>query len=191
MKLRTALLPLLLVILAVGDADARRNRRMGGSRYVSNGTFGLGLELGAQRQVLPVGQRRAELRPRRQRLLPRSRRPPPLHRLPLAPDLAREPARVPAPVLHRHRRPAVGLRRRSQRCRGVRPPHPARDRVRLQQRPARHLHPAHADPGLLPGLRGRHGLLVRFLRRYPLLVQLSAGAAVRGDARGRPTMTPT
>jgi hypothetical protein len=46
MKLRTALLPLLLVVLTVVDADARRNRRMGGSRYVSNGTFGLGLELG-------------------------------------------------------------------------------------------------------------------------------------------------
>jgi hypothetical protein len=46
MKLRTALLPLLLVVLAAGDADARRNRRMGGSQYVSNGTFGLGLELG-------------------------------------------------------------------------------------------------------------------------------------------------
>jgi hypothetical protein len=46
MKLRTALLPLLLVLLTAGDADARRNRRMGGARYVSNGTFGLGLELG-------------------------------------------------------------------------------------------------------------------------------------------------
>ncbi|HSK05489.1 MAG TPA: DUF3996 domain-containing protein [Kofleriaceae bacterium] len=46
MKLRTALLPLLLVVLTAVDADARRNRRMGGSRYVSNGTFGLGLELG-------------------------------------------------------------------------------------------------------------------------------------------------
>jgi hypothetical protein len=46
MKLRTALLPLLLVVLTAVDADARRNRRMGGTRYVSNGTFGLGLELG-------------------------------------------------------------------------------------------------------------------------------------------------
>lgn len=47
MKLRTALLPLLLVILTVADADARRNRRMGGKQYVANGTFGLGLELGS------------------------------------------------------------------------------------------------------------------------------------------------
>ena len=44
MKLRTALLPLLLVALTTGDADARRNRRIGGKRYVANGTFGLGLE---------------------------------------------------------------------------------------------------------------------------------------------------
>lgn len=47
MNLRTALLPLLLVATVAGDADARRNRRLGGSRYVSNGTFGLGLELGS------------------------------------------------------------------------------------------------------------------------------------------------
>jgi hypothetical protein len=46
MKLRTALLPLLLVALFIGDADARGRRRGGGKRYVSNGTFGLGLELG-------------------------------------------------------------------------------------------------------------------------------------------------
>jgi hypothetical protein len=46
MKLGLALLPLLFVALTTEDADARRNRRMGGSRYVSNGTFGLGLELG-------------------------------------------------------------------------------------------------------------------------------------------------
>ena len=46
MKLRTALLPLLLVALTTGDADARRNRSIGGSSYSSNGTFGLGLELG-------------------------------------------------------------------------------------------------------------------------------------------------
>jgi hypothetical protein len=47
MKLRLALLPLLLVVLTAGDADARgRRRSMGGSRYVANGTFGLGLELG-------------------------------------------------------------------------------------------------------------------------------------------------
>ena len=46
MKLRTMLLPLMLVALFVGDADARRGRRGGGQRYVANGTFGLGLELG-------------------------------------------------------------------------------------------------------------------------------------------------
>lgn len=46
MKLRTALLPLLLVTLFVGDADARRNRRIAGQRYSANGTFGAGLELG-------------------------------------------------------------------------------------------------------------------------------------------------
>jgi hypothetical protein len=46
MKLRTALLPLLLVALFTGDADARRGRRMGGQRYIANGEFGLGLELG-------------------------------------------------------------------------------------------------------------------------------------------------
>ncbi|HWU89658.1 MAG TPA: hypothetical protein VN253_20490 [Kofleriaceae bacterium] len=47
MRLRIALLPLLLVALFAGDADARRNRRMGGRSYVSNGTFGAGLELGS------------------------------------------------------------------------------------------------------------------------------------------------
>jgi hypothetical protein len=47
MKLRTALLlPLLLLFVLAGNADAR-NRRGGGSRYVANGTFGLGLELGS------------------------------------------------------------------------------------------------------------------------------------------------
>lgn len=46
MKLRTALLPLLLVALFVGDADARGRRRSGGKRYAANGTFGVGLELG-------------------------------------------------------------------------------------------------------------------------------------------------
>jgi hypothetical protein len=46
MKLRTALFPLLLVALFAVDADARRGRRGGGQRYVANGTFGLGLELG-------------------------------------------------------------------------------------------------------------------------------------------------
>lgn len=46
MKLSTVLLPLLLVAIFVGDADARRGRRIGGRQYVANGTFGLGLELG-------------------------------------------------------------------------------------------------------------------------------------------------
>ena len=45
MTLRTALLPVLLVALCFGDADAR-GRRSGGKRYVANGTFGAGLELG-------------------------------------------------------------------------------------------------------------------------------------------------
>jgi hypothetical protein len=47
MKLRNALLALFLVMLAAGGADARRNRALPGSKYVANGTFGLGLELGA------------------------------------------------------------------------------------------------------------------------------------------------
>jgi hypothetical protein len=47
MKIRSALLGLLLVMVVAGTADARRSRRMGGERYVANGTFGLGLELGA------------------------------------------------------------------------------------------------------------------------------------------------
>jgi hypothetical protein len=46
MTLRHTLLPLLLVVAIAGTADARRNRRIGGARYVANGTFGLGLELG-------------------------------------------------------------------------------------------------------------------------------------------------
>jgi len=46
MKLRTALFPILLVALCFGDADAR-GRRSGGQRYVANGTFGAGLELGS------------------------------------------------------------------------------------------------------------------------------------------------
>ena len=46
MKLRNALLALLLVALTFGSADARRNRKIGGKRYVANGTFGAGLELG-------------------------------------------------------------------------------------------------------------------------------------------------
>jgi hypothetical protein len=47
MKLRTALLPLLLVALTTEVADARRNRRIGGRAYVANGTFGAGLEFGS------------------------------------------------------------------------------------------------------------------------------------------------
>ena len=47
MKLRIALMPLLLVAILGGTADARRNRSMGGQSYSANGTFGLGLELGA------------------------------------------------------------------------------------------------------------------------------------------------
>jgi hypothetical protein len=43
---------LVLVVLAAvaagaGDAEARRNRSLGGQKYVANGTFGLGLELGS------------------------------------------------------------------------------------------------------------------------------------------------
>lgn len=47
MKLRIALLPLLFLILATSGAEARRRRSLGGERYSANGTFGLGLELGA------------------------------------------------------------------------------------------------------------------------------------------------
>jgi len=47
MKLRTLLLPLLLLALFIGDADARGRRSLGGRRYVANGTFGAGLELGS------------------------------------------------------------------------------------------------------------------------------------------------
>lgn len=47
MRLQTLLLPLLLLALFIGDADARGRRSMGGRRYVSNGVFGAGLELGA------------------------------------------------------------------------------------------------------------------------------------------------
>lgn len=46
MKPSTALLPLLFVALSIGDADAQRGRRGGGQRYVANGTFGAGLEVG-------------------------------------------------------------------------------------------------------------------------------------------------
>jgi len=47
MKIRNALLALLLVLVTTASAEARRHRTMGGERYVANGTFGLGLELGA------------------------------------------------------------------------------------------------------------------------------------------------
>jgi hypothetical protein len=48
MKQRIPLFVLaILSLTSVGDAEARRNRKMGGEKYVANGTFGLGLELGA------------------------------------------------------------------------------------------------------------------------------------------------
>ena len=47
MKQRLPLFVLAVLMLAAGSADARRNRRMGGEKYIANGKFGLGLELGA------------------------------------------------------------------------------------------------------------------------------------------------
>jgi hypothetical protein len=47
MRTRIALLALVVLALSSGDADARRRRSLGGETYVANGTFGLGLELGA------------------------------------------------------------------------------------------------------------------------------------------------
>lgn len=47
MTVRNAMLALTLLALAATPAAARRDRSMGGEKYVSNGTFGLGLELGA------------------------------------------------------------------------------------------------------------------------------------------------
>jgi Protein of unknown function (DUF3996) len=47
MKLRLALFALAVLALSAGTSEARRNRKMGGQKYVSNGKFGLGLELGA------------------------------------------------------------------------------------------------------------------------------------------------
>jgi len=46
MRLRDALLAFIAVMFLVGSADARRNRKFGGKQFVSNGTFGVGLELG-------------------------------------------------------------------------------------------------------------------------------------------------
>jgi len=40
-------LALLLVATVAGQADARRQRTIGGEKYVANGKFGLGLELGS------------------------------------------------------------------------------------------------------------------------------------------------
>ncbi|MBA3818612.1 MAG: hypothetical protein H0X17_06940 [Deltaproteobacteria bacterium] len=50
MNLRNSMLALALVALAAAPADAKRRRQFGnggGSDYSSNGTFGLGLELGS------------------------------------------------------------------------------------------------------------------------------------------------
>jgi hypothetical protein len=48
MRTRLALLALALMFVTATDADARgRRRSMGGEKYVANGTFGLGLELGS------------------------------------------------------------------------------------------------------------------------------------------------
>jgi hypothetical protein len=45
---RTTILVALVLALSAGTADARgRRRSMGGEKYAANGTFGLGLELGA------------------------------------------------------------------------------------------------------------------------------------------------
>ncbi|MEO8703120.1 MAG: hypothetical protein ABI867_23950 [Kofleriaceae bacterium] len=44
---RTVVLVLLVLATVAGTADARRARTMGGERYVANGSFGLGLELGS------------------------------------------------------------------------------------------------------------------------------------------------
>lgn len=50
MSIRNALLALAVLATttaAMDDAEAQRRRRGGGTRYVANGTFGAGLELGA------------------------------------------------------------------------------------------------------------------------------------------------
>lgn len=44
---RTAVLVLLVLATVAGTADARRQRSLGGEKYVANGSFGLGLELGS------------------------------------------------------------------------------------------------------------------------------------------------
>src|SRR5688572_18694658 len=46
MRTRIALLTLVILAFTAGSADARRRRSMGGEKFVSNGEFGLGLELG-------------------------------------------------------------------------------------------------------------------------------------------------
>ncbi len=45
--MKRILFVLAALLLASGTADARRRRAMGGEKYVANGKFGLGLELGA------------------------------------------------------------------------------------------------------------------------------------------------
>ncbi len=44
---RTTLFVFAVLMLAAGTSEARRNRKIGGEKYVANGKFGLGLELGA------------------------------------------------------------------------------------------------------------------------------------------------
>lgn len=45
--MRQLFLAFALLVVATPDADARRRRAIGGERYVANGSFGIGLELGA------------------------------------------------------------------------------------------------------------------------------------------------
>jgi hypothetical protein len=47
MTLRNICLAIAVLVVSTGSADARRGRSFGGSNYVANGKFGLGLELGA------------------------------------------------------------------------------------------------------------------------------------------------
>ncbi len=47
MKPRNALFVLAILALSTGTSEARRQRKIGGQKYVANGKFGLGLELGA------------------------------------------------------------------------------------------------------------------------------------------------
>jgi len=46
MKTRYVLAILAVLVLSAGTSEARRHRSMGGGKYVANGKFGLGLELG-------------------------------------------------------------------------------------------------------------------------------------------------